>query len=55
MTPLEPFFTDPSFWQVGLLVAEIALGVFLLGRLLTLIPVAKDEPDGVRDNRERMS
>ena len=49
MTPLEPAMTDLSLWKLGLFVAEVALGVFLLGRLLTLVPIAKDEPGSVRD------
>ncbi len=55
MTPFEPAMTDLSLWKLGLFFAEVALGVFLLGRLLTLIPVAKDEPGDVRGNGRRMS
>ena len=55
MIPLEPVMTDLSLWKLGLFVAEVALGVFLLGRLLTLIPIAKDEPNDVRSDGRRMS
>lgn len=47
MSPFESLQTlsDPSFVGVGLLALEVALCIFLLGRLLTFVALPEGEPD----------